>query len=313
MPKHDTHTPSSVLWDTSGVWHRGTCWTDRRLAGDQLPMHLLYTASRYHTNQHYPASALLEAGHAVTFLVLRRGQIETYDALEPVVLGCSRIFDVLRCMASSIPGVAFSDFGGLPPVVRFVSEVRARRPSAMVVRDPRSAYGLLAVLVAVLMGVRLILYTQSTRAVTPGTTSHLLGRVFRRVTRADWFSPIRGSAAMDGPVKYVPFVIPTQTSPERKRWFAGDCVNLLAIGKFVPRKNHVLLLDAIAELSRTHRIRAKIVGECSTEAHRCELDRVKQHRRYCGLEDNVDVELNFAVCRCAALLFDARCLCLGQP
>lgn len=255
-------------------------------------MHFVYTASRYHTNQHYPVCALLEAGHLVTFLVLRRGPVETYDALQPVVLGCSRIFGFLRRVASLIPGVAFGDFGGLPPVVRFVTEVRARRPSAMIVRDPRTAYGLLAVLVAKLMGVRLILYTQSARAVTPKTASHALGRVFRRVTRASWFSPIRGGAAADGPVEYVPFVTPTHTSPTRKRWFAGDCVNLLALGKFVPRKNHLLFLDAMAELSSTHRIRARIVGESSTEEHRREWERVMQHCRDRGLDDRVDVELN---------------------
>ena len=36
-------------------------------------MHFLYTAPRYHTNQHFTSKALLDAGHHVTFLVLRRG------------------------------------------------------------------------------------------------------------------------------------------------------------------------------------------------------------------------------------------------
>ena len=58
----------------------------------RISMHaFLYTAPRYHTNQHYPASSLLESGHDVTFLVLRRGNSETYDAVEPVVLGTSRV------------------------------------------------------------------------------------------------------------------------------------------------------------------------------------------------------------------------------
>ena len=257
-------------------------------------MHFLYTAPRYHTNQHYPVTALLEAGHQVTFLVLRRGRTETYDALEPVVLGCSPVFDVLRRVASLIPGIAYWDTGGLPPILRFVSEVRARRPSAMVVRDPRSAYGLLAMLVAKLIRAHLILYSQSARNVDPKSSNRALVRMLRRVTHASWFSPMRGDGAGDGPVAYLPFVMPTQVSPEQKQWYAGDCVNLLAIGMFVPRKNHCLFVDAVAELSRRYRVRAKIVGECSTEAHYEELHKVRQQCRRLGLEDNVQVELNVA-------------------
>ena len=33
-------------------------------------MHFVFTAPRFHTNQHFPAKALLDAGHQVTFLVL---------------------------------------------------------------------------------------------------------------------------------------------------------------------------------------------------------------------------------------------------
>ena len=251
-------------------------------------MHFLFTAPRYHTNQHYPASALLEAGHEVTFLVLRSGQSETCRAVQPVVLGCSRTFDRIRRVASLMPGVRYSDVGGLPPVVRFLKAVWERRPPVVVIRDPRSAYGLLAMFAAKIVGARLILYSQSHSRAAIGVLCRLIG--------ANWFTPIvtdrAGAVRTDNRLWHVPFVIPPQTSPVRKSWFAEDCINLLAIGKFVPRKNHCLLLDAVAELSRRHRIRATIIGECSTETHRRELDRVRKHCRHLGLDDRVHVELN---------------------
>lgn len=251
-------------------------------------MRFLFTAPRYHTNQHYPASALLEAGHEVTFLVLRSGQSETWDALQPVVLGCSRTFDFIRRMASLIPGIAYRDVGGLPPVACFLKSVRECRPTAVIIRDPRSAYGLLAMFAAKIVGGRPLLYSQS--------RSRAAINVFCRLIGANWFTPIAGSPAdaekIGDRLWHVPFVVPPQTSPDRKTWFLHDQVNLIAIGKFVPRKNHCLFLDAVAKLARSHRIRATIIGECSTEAHRRELDRVTQHCRRLGLDGKVQVELN---------------------
>ena len=69
-------------------------------------------------------------------------------------------------------------------------------------------------------------------------------------------------------------------------------MNVLAVGKFVPRKNHCLFLEAISRLSGIDEIRATIVGECSTEDHRRELERVRQHCRNLGLTGKVNVELN---------------------
>lgn len=259
-------------------------------------MHFLYTASRFHTNQHYPAMAMLDAGHEVTFLVLGRGQSETYEALDPVVLGRSRVFEVIRRAASLFPGIGFSDVGGVPPVGRFWKEVRARRPSAIVVRSPGSAYGLLAVLVAKLVGARLILYSQTPKHGRTKWSGSVLRRSFVWATSASWFTSVLGdpgiSEAMGEGASYVPFVAPPQTASEDRVWFAGDCVNLLTIGKFVRRKNHCLFLEAVAELSRDYRIRATIVGECSTVGHRAELERIREHRQRLGLAEDVAIELN---------------------
>ena len=259
-------------------------------------MHFLYTAPRYHTNQHYPVSSLLAAGHEVSFLVLRRGESETYEAVEPVVLGTSRFFDLIRRVASLVPGIGYSDVGGLPPVVRFILEVRARRPDVLVVRNPSSMFGLLAVFASKVAGSRLIFYSQSSRHFGADSSSRFLVRLLCRATDANWFTPVfsvSGShPSIDDPVRYVPFVIPGQLSADAKRWFVSGTVNLLAVGKFEPRKNHCLFLDAIAALSQRHRVSATIIGECSTRRHRRELARVRQYRHRLGLDDQVTIELN---------------------
>ena len=259
-------------------------------------LRFLFTAPRFHTNQHYPASSLLDAGHEVTFVVLRQGQSETYDVVQPVVLGCSRVFDHLRRVASFLPGIGWSEVGGLPPVRRFWSEMRRCRPSVVVVRDPRSAYGLLSVLATRLMGAHLILYTQTPKGAEPWKSQRLLRELFSLFAGRNWITPTLGFPVADRAasdlVCYVPFVMPPQTPARDKQWFAGDCINLLAVGKFVARKNHRLFLDAVAALSRDYRIRATIVGECSTVGHRAELERIREHRQRLGLAEDVAIELN---------------------
>ena len=88
---------------------------------------------------------------------------EAYDVLEPRVLGCSRFFDSLRKLVGALLRDVCSDVGGIPPVLTFWYEVRRLRPDAVVVRNPYSAYGVLAMVAGRCAGARLILYVQAPR------------------------------------------------------------------------------------------------------------------------------------------------------
>ena len=259
-------------------------------------MRLVYTAPRYHTNQHFPVKTLLEAGHEVSFLVLRRGRSETYEALVPDVLGCSSTFEVLRRVVGRFRGVNPRDIGGIPPPLAFWREIRRLRPSAMVVRDPFSAYGLLAVLAAKLVGARLVLYAQIPKHRRWKRWKRAVLALVPRLTGGIWMTPLLGLPGQREwprtPLRYVPFVMPPRTAPDDRRWFAGGAVNVLAIGKYQPRKNHRLFLEAVRGLSRHHPVRATIIGECSTSEHRRELAEIERHRARLGLDDKVRLEVN---------------------
>ncbi len=259
-------------------------------------MRLVYTAPRYHTNQHFSVQALVEAGHSVSFLVLRRGQSETYDALEPNVLGRSPIFDVLLRLVGRCPGVNFERTLGLPPLLRFWREMRGLRPAAVIVRDPFSAYGMLSTLTSRLIGARPIFYSQAPKYRRLSRWKRFVFALARRAAGAEWITPVLGSPGLRGSVdthlRYAPFVIRPQTAPGGKRWFAGGVVNILSVGKYEARKNHGLFLDVIGRLSRRHSIRATIVGECSTSEHRLELERVRRHCQRLDLEGTVGIEVN---------------------
>ncbi len=64
------------------------------------------------------------------------------------------------------------------------------------------------------------------------------------------------------------------------------------MGKFEPRKNHILLLRAVKELSQEFDLRLTIIGECTTDLHRRELERIHSFLRDQGLEKIVTIRLN---------------------
>lgn len=259
-------------------------------------LHFVFTAPRYHTNQHFPAKALLDAGHKVTFVVLRRAQSETYEALSPMILGCSPTFDVLRRAAAKLPWVGYSDVGGMPSPLRFFALMRRLRPAVVVVRDPKSAYGLVSSIVARLIGAKLILYTQTPQHHDVTRRKRLIYALMMRTTGAEWFTPLRGRPdrypAVHEALRYLPFVAETATSPSSKRWFRNDTVNILAIGKFQRRKRHDLFIDAVAEVAANHAVHALIVGERTTEEHRQVIQEVTRQLVQLGLEDKVEIRTN---------------------
>jgi len=247
----------------------------------------VFTAPRYHTNQHFSIKALLNAGHEVSFLALRRGRSEVYDALDPVVLGESWVTRVLRSESLS-----------LPPMVRFLRELWRLKPDAVVVRNPLSAYGALSFLTARLLGKTVVFYSQTPvyRKLSPR------GRIIRAfpawVAGARWITPVLGdpdshSLALKI-LRYVPFAMEPQTSPEHRRWFRDNRVNILCVGKFMERKNHLLFLQAVSKLAQHHDVYATIVGECVGEDAEARLAALRSRTEELGLSDRVCFKTNLS-------------------
>ena len=245
-------------------------------------MHFLFTAPRYHTNQHFAVKALLDAGHQVTFMALGRGQSEVYDALQPTILAQSAPMRVIGMRT--------------PSIFAFWSMMRRLKPDVVIVRDPNSAYGLLSVAVSRLLGRTVIFYTP-----TPMYRQLDWRRKFIRsfpawVARAKWMTPILGSperyTPAFGALRYLPFAMEPQTAPERRQWFQNGVINVLSVGKFEPRKNHRLFLQAVANLSKKYPIRATVIGECTLAEHKHELSAVKELNKLLALGNIVRFESN---------------------
>ena len=248
-------------------------------------MHYVFTAPRYHTNQHFAIKTLMDVGHRVSFLALRQGGSEVYDALQPTVLGDS-------VLTRGFPHGCLS----LPPVTRFISLMRSLAPDVTVVRNPISSFGLLAAATARLMDSKVVFYSQ--------TPVHRRLRWWQKIARAilawaadaGWISPVLGDPKSHptalAALRYTPFVMEPLTCPSERRWLRNSAVNVLCVARFMERQNHRLFLQAIARLPENRQVRAAIVGECHGERAERLLAKVRGHSRELGLEQRVCFKTN---------------------
>lgn len=251
---------------------------------EEFGMRFVYTAPVYHPNQHFAVKALLDAGHEVSFLSLRHEHSHVYDALHPTILGES---SAMRAIGMRVP-----------PLSSLWSKMRRFDPTVVVVRDPNSAYGLLSVAMARLMGLNVIFYSQGPMHRQLKWWQVLMRSLPAWAARAKWMTPIIGSPERYSPpfqsLRYVPFALDPQTAPEQRLWFRDGVINVLNVGKYEVRKNHQLFLKAIANLSGKYPVRATIVGECTTAEHWREMSKLKKLHKTLGIGDKVHFKTNLA-------------------
>ena len=245
-------------------------------------MHFLFTAPRYHTNQHFAVKALLDAGHQVTFMALGLGQSEVYDSLSPTVLADSATMHAIGIQ--------------LPPLFEFWGLIQRLKPDVVVVRDPNTTYGLLSIATARVMRRTVVFYSQTLMHRNLRWCERFIRSFPAWVAGAKWITPVLGSpdaySPAIGALRYVPFVMEPQTAPVQKQWFHGGVINVLSVGKFQRRKNHRMFLRVVARLLERYPIRATIIGECTTEEHKIELAEVRKLHQDLGLGDRVRFQIN---------------------
>jgi len=88
--------------------------------------------------------------------------------------------------------------------------------------------------------------------------------MYAKVMGAVWITPCRGQAVLGAPLANARF-FPFSALPHcyKKDWFQDGRISILMVGKFLPRKRHDLLLNALARLPDPSLFRVTLVGELS--------------------------------------------------
>lgn len=264
-------------------------------------MNVMYIAPRFHTNQMSVVKGWIEKGDKVTFISYYTAIIEDYTYVRPIVLGFSLWYYPIDYIYVNVfhrhdPGnTAFKINHGFPPVFKLAREIKKALPDVVIMRD-RTLYTMIAFLLCQRYGIASILYNQSPLWDKPPKQDflHKLARKFSPTCR---ITPVIGKKeagkVLDEKAFYVPFVVEPQKSPEEKEYFQNGGIEILSIGKFEPRKHHIMLIEVIKELSLIYAdIHLTIIGEATGRLQKEHLQEVLEYIQSNKLEGLVDVEIN---------------------
>ncbi len=254
-------------------------------------MHIVFIAPRYHTNQHYWVKALRDAGHTVSFWVRKRAGAEEHALCTPRVVepeddGAPAGAGVGRTGGSrALSGVRSADARGgqAGPGKRRRSKRRRRwssdafralladeKPNAVVIRNPAEPFSRAAFAPVRESGARVVLYSQGPLFRREPLLRRLASaRLQRRMGGAPWITPVRGDRrppAEHEPANryFVPFVMEPDRQAEaaidERPFCPGGVRRVLMVAKYMPRKNHLLLVRALHALAGRFEISLELVG-----------------------------------------------------
>ena len=218
-------------------------------------MKIMYIAPRFHTNQSAVVKGWIERGDEVLFISYYKAIIEDYSCIHPLVLGFSPLFLLIDKFYTEVlhrKDVAASAFKinyGFPPIIKLRRVINDWKPDVIIMRD-RTLYTIAGYLLG--RKSKCILYNQSPIWDEP-QKEDLKHRLVRSFTPRYRMTPVMGRAEAGkciAPHSYfVPFVVEPQIPPDKKNYFKDNCIHILCIGKFEPRKHHMMLMDVVSELT----------------------------------------------------------------
>ncbi len=269
-------------------------------------MRILYLAPRYHTNQTPIVRGWKNNGDEVKFISYYTAPIEDYRDIQPIVLGFAAWYRAFYHLYAEVihrnrrEAVNNKITYGYPPTRRLKKEIIAFHPDVAILRD-RTIYTMKAYDICRKNRIPCILYNQSPLWDEPPKTDFFHRYVYRHTPEVR-ITPVLGHPNAPGKTVtkgayYVPFAIEPGCAPGKRTYFANGAIRILCIGKFEPRKHHLMLMRAVQKLRReTGRpLFLTVIGEASGHLQREYYRTVTQALHEEKMEDFVTVQAN--VCR----------------
>lgn len=263
----------------------------------------MYVAPRYHTNQIDIVNGLLNKGDEVKYICYYTSPIEDYSLLRPIVLGFSSFSQFINTIYIKVikrnqkGALDFRIKYGVPPLFKLKKHLQEFDPDILVLRD-RTFYSIMANLVKPKSTVS-ILYNQSPYYDEP-PKNDLPHKMVYALTPTHRYTPVLGIAANSQmPMAsdyYLPFVMESHCSPDKRRYFLDNKINIMCVGVFTPRKNHLMLLNAVNKVRNESGIdiRLTLVGEATENSQIEYLNMLKNHIAQVSAEDWTIIHTNLS-------------------
>ena len=265
-------------------------------------MKVLYMSHRYHTNQNTIMKGWKENGHEVCFISQYEGKIEDHTWVKPVIMGYGKLF---RLIDKFYVNVLFRKrpFAmdmrlkcGWPPIFKAAKVIKEFQPDVAILRE-RSVYCICLNAICKYYKIPTILYNLSpvwdykfkddlAHRIVWKLTPHF------RMTPVDVIGTSYEGKKKDKDSFWAPFLMEPQISPEEKKYFQNDRINIFCIGKYQDRKNLWMMVHAVENLGKQYPLHLTIAGELSNHFHQEYYDKITAYVKEKGLEEQVTFYCN---------------------
>lgn len=266
-------------------------------------MNVTYIASSFHPNQAPIMKGWVENGDTVTFISQYLGPTEDHSYCVPHILGYSHVFLFMNSIYMffqkrskkriSYPE-AFRNKCGFASYLKMKRLILNSKPDVVIVRE-RSINSMMAYYICKRNRIKCILYNQTPLWMETPTKKDILHRIVNAITPQIRMTPVLGDAHkgfLDEKGVYIPFVIEPHFPYEMKEFFEDSKINLLCVGKYEPRKHHLMLLEIVNKLKNDYPIHLTLVGEASIDLHQKYLEKVREYIEKNEMQEYVDVNVN---------------------
>lgn len=250
-------------------------------------MKILFIAQRFHTNLYYRVRSLQEAGHRVDMLVMYKQHSEDYETLEPKVLKRSFFDKIVKAVKGKSD--LWKTKMQVPSFWQLGAEIRRSKANYLVVKNLQSFLSVYSLIWATILRKKTFLLIQTDKYRVQGRAKKVLVWILKNVCNVQKvISPLKDKSGISDPFfEHIPFVYDVQEI--EKEHFKSDRINIIDIGKFYKRKDHISLLKAVNTLKDKYKIRLTIIGE---KADIRTEDEIYQYVDRHDLGDMVDVLVN---------------------
>lgn len=233
-------------------------------------MKIAIITKRFHTNLYYTVKALQDAGHTVELLVWYQGFSEKHDIIKPFIIGYSAWSLNLLKLINKIKNKKLRDFWkyklpfiNLEEMIdfrRLNNKLREIKPDVILVRAYPNLTFFLMILIAARSCRKVFLMAQTAEHYGETIAKKIYLFVLKIMGVKGSITPLKNSLAKkDNFFVYLPFVI--EAPDFNKEYFQNNKINIFSIGKFVRRKDHLLLLKAVNLLKDKYDLSLTILGE----------------------------------------------------